>query len=247
MTLESKIVSAMLVACETIVRKKYEPIVRKQYPRYAHTLCFVKGHGVKTYHRRKDSYSDYKRHVITFGVKMVALKVSSKQRAASCLTGSEILNMHFLGGELTLKNVLIHTIVHEFAHYLQVIAGDRHRRSVHNDAFYSIVRRLYDEGLGEALITFFDTDPVLKELCFATNNGDLDAQASTEIFSRHNIDVGNVVVFTGRIRGKGTLSLQGTVTRINTKSVSLDVTNPFDKRETVNYRIPYHLITEIQK
>jgi len=237
MSVDLDIAEALVSASYFVVKKKYKEAINQQYSTYQHALDFKVGRGKKTYHIKNGS-----RHVITYGVKMVANKLQSKKNAANWLSGREIVNMGFMGGVLTLKNCLIHTIVHEYAHYKQTLAGERLQGSVHNPAFYSIVHELYKDGLGNELSAYFDNHPALKDVCFES---DSDENAPV-VYGRHNVLTGSTAFFKANVIGRGRVELSGKVKRVNAKTLSLQVSNPVDQRMMLNYKVPYQLILKIK-
>lgn len=240
---EADIVAAMIAASYKIVKEKYRSYVDENFTSYVHSLDFVAGRGRRTSHKKRGT-----KHIITYGVKAVVSKMQSKQIASRWLSGREIVDMGFFGGELTLKNSLIHTIIHEYAHYLQVLEGGRTKNSIHNCYFYSVVRRLYDDGLAVELSAYFDNNPVLKELCFKdVINSDIAPNDNTDIYSPQTVNKGDVVKFDATFKMLGVVEVEGAVKRANTKTVSVSIKNPLDKFMELDYRVPYHLIKSKNK
>lgn len=102
-------------------------------------LTFRVGTGRKTYLRSRRGSSAM---VITYGSKMIASKTDSSSMC-KWLTAREIHERGYYGGQLTLLNVLSHTVAHEFGHCVQVILGRRYDGSVHNTEFYEILDRIH--------------------------------------------------------------------------------------------------------
>lgn len=92
------------------------------------------GSGKATYHVNK---------TITYGVKMVESKLTESS-ARLWTTGKEIIKRKYFD-EFNFQNIIIATILHEYAHYIQVISGGRHHRSVHNEEFYKILDGFYEK------------------------------------------------------------------------------------------------------
>ncbi len=109
------------------------------------TLTVRVADGRATNHRLQGA----SRHVISYGWRMVQDKAASSSRAATWLSAREIAGRRFFGGELTLLNLLAHTVCHEFAHLLQVVDGERRYRSVHNRGFYRRLEQLHADGAAD--------------------------------------------------------------------------------------------------
>lgn len=82
---------------------------------------------------------------LTYGVKMIASKTDARM-LCQWLSGKEILERGYFGGELTLLNALAHTIVHEFGHVVQVLMGAREPGSSHSPEFYRILDKAHRNG-----------------------------------------------------------------------------------------------------
>ena len=122
-TLEARKIAMIMCDASGILEGYYRSVI-SGYTKISYRV----GSGQKTYCRgAKDNF------VLTYGLKMVQSKASSPQKCAGWLTGREILNMGYCGGELTLLNGLAHTVYHESAHILHSIyrghgrCGGRHR------------------------------------------------------------------------------------------------------------------------
>ncbi|MBO6851326.1 MAG: hypothetical protein JJ867_12825, partial [Marinobacter sp.] len=129
--------------CDTTLQVLWapaEPRIQKQ-SRATSLHCRV-GSGQATYHRFDPRE---KQHQITYGVRMIIAKHQA-QSASGWLSGREIQQRGYFGGELTTLNLLAHTCCHEFAHLLQHSAGKRFRGSVHNRHFYEILDQLHASG-----------------------------------------------------------------------------------------------------
>lgn len=100
------------------------------------------GSGVKTYHTQK-TVNGRNSHVITYGKKMLEKK-KDFSAVPYVLTGREIKEKGFYNGDLSYKNLVAHTVIHESAHAIQNATGHRHRNEVHNRAFYALLRELYN-------------------------------------------------------------------------------------------------------
>lgn len=188
------------------------------------------GGGRATHHRFDRGTGE---HSITFGVKMVADKLSPAD-CGSWLSTREILGRDYFGGEISVANLLAHTGCHEFAHFLQTVGGGRQRGSVHNAVFYQILDDLHDQGIAEAF------RQGLVDL--ARNRGQALPVAPVtmpdpgEKLSR--FQPGDLVCF-GRKN-----QLQGRVTRINRKTCSVQGTG---RCMGMRYRVSPHVLAHVDR
>lgn len=131
------IAAAMCDVTEELLWKPRQPWAQRKLP--GAELTFRVGTGRKTYLRHcRESPA----MVITYGYKMVADKTDSSTMC-TWLTAREIYDRGYYNRQLTLLNVLSHTIAHEFGHCVQVILGRRYNGSVHNAEFYEILDRIH--------------------------------------------------------------------------------------------------------
>jgi len=109
------------------------------------------GRGKSTYHKITiDEESGDMAHRIIFGKDMVMSKFSERQ-AGNWLSTHEIREKGYFGGEVTLAHLLSHTILHESAHAIQRMAGERVKGEVHNPQFYRWLDLLSDLAGHECL------------------------------------------------------------------------------------------------
>lgn len=106
-----------------------------------HSLAARAGTGKATNHKL---YPRRSSHVITIGQKMVEDKMT-EAGASRWLSTKEIKRYGFFGGDVTLPKLLAHTVLHEYAHALQTVRGERLRGSVHNPEFYRILFQLHKD------------------------------------------------------------------------------------------------------
>lgn len=127
---------------ESVVWPHVEAIAKSKGHSMFGRLVTRSGSGVKTYHTHKPVDGQYS-HVITYGKKMIEKKKDFG--AAPCfLTGKEIQKKGFFQGEMSYKNLIAHTVLHEACHGLQNALGHRHKNEVHNKAFYALLRDLHN-------------------------------------------------------------------------------------------------------
>lgn len=184
------------------------------------------GKGKSTYHRAQSG-----NHKLTFGPGMVGEKANGK--GAAWLSAREIKRYRFYNGDQSVSSLLAHTILHEFAHAIQTLRGERLRGSVHNPAFYRILTDLHAKH-GEDVRTSLrgtlerlgiDVDTVRTQKTTAPSPATLQHQPNFGA-----IQVGLPV----RIEHKGRL-IHGRVVRVNQKSVSVDGT---ENGYPVSCRVP---------
>lgn len=168
------------------------------------------GSGRATHHRHDLRSGE---HWITFGTKMVADKLTP-EACGSWLSTREILDRGYFGGQVSVANLLAHTGCHEFAHFLQTLAGARRRGSVHNAAFYRILNSLHDSGVADRFRQALIELARRRGLPLATVPVAMpDLQHSLEQFRPGD-----------RVRFGRDNALQGQVTAINRKTCSVQGT-----------------------
>jgi len=188
----------------------------------ANLHCRV-GRGRATYHRYDPQRQQ---HLITYGVQMIA----DKQQADSAdiwLSAREIRHRSYFDGELSPLNLLAHTCCHEFAHLLQCNAGERHYRSVHNQAFYRILDALHASGQAQATRRFLAG--MARQLQLELPDRPF-GRTGTETRARH-WQVGQAVSF-----GEGR---QGRILRVNRRTCTVAGTGAYHGR---CFRVPFPLL-----
>lgn len=151
--MNSKDIAAVMVECvnEILFPHFYKEETSHSYK---HTLIAKIGYGARTYHQKKSR----NQHVIVFGKKLIESKSKSINDSSRWLTFKEIKQYDFFDGEISLKILLVATVIHEFGHYIQTVRGHRLPGSVHNKEFYAILIELYQDGFGETLLDYFNND-----------------------------------------------------------------------------------------
>ncbi|WP_138438003.1 hypothetical protein [Marinobacter shengliensis] len=187
-----------------------------------HSLAARAGSGKATHHKFDRRRS---RHVITIGQKMVEDKMT-KASASLWLSAKEIMRHGFFGGDLTPPKLLAHTVLHEYAHALQTVRGERLRGSVHNPEFYSILRQLHtdhgamvlasvEEAFRQRQIdTGFRPEPTLRETPPPARGPQTPFAAR---INSQRFAPGDAVAF----EHKGE-TITATVTRVNDKTISIE-------------------------
>lgn len=158
------IAELMVTASETVLYSKHKAWVQMKHPGVS--LKFRVGTGKATYHSSPVNNVGPRKHQITYGVKMVASKHSSYSQAILWTTGKEILLKGYFDKRVTLQTLLAHTILHEYAHFYQVLSGGRTRGSVHNEKFYRILNQLHECGLSNELLYYLMENEEYRKMKF---------------------------------------------------------------------------------
>jgi len=87
---------------------------------------------------------------LTYGIKMIQSKMDPQQ-LCRWLTAREIRERGYFGGDVTLLNALAHTVVHEFAHVVQVFMGVREPGGSHTPEFYQILDKAHRKGHADTI------------------------------------------------------------------------------------------------
>lgn len=103
------------------------------------------GSGEKTCVSHARDITKNARLTLTYGKMMVASKMDPGE-LCRWRTSREVFERNYFDKQLTLLNVLAHTIAHEFGHVVQNILGRRYDGSVHNKEFYAILDRIHASG-----------------------------------------------------------------------------------------------------
>lgn len=170
------------------------------------------GSGAKTYHKKKSVGN----HIIVFGKKMVQSKMFSYANAERWLTGREIVEKGYAGGKLTLQSVFIHTIMHEVAHFVQVLEGGRVKNSVHNSDFYDALDRMYRSRAYKMVKEFLMSFDDFANLEFQNDQ----SEKVLPEYGPADVRVGDKITFV--VRGGGTLTMPAK--RVNRKTVTVKYT-----------------------
>ncbi|MCL7942570.1 hypothetical protein [Marinobacter sp. ATCH36] len=201
--------------------------VREQSPA-ASLLCRV-GSGQATYHRFEPRE---KQHQITYGKRMIMAKYQP-DAAISWLSGREIRQHGYFGGEVTTLNLLAHTCCHEFAHLLQHVSGQRYRGSVHNRHFYKILDELHASGGAEATRRHLAREAEMAGVSLPDEQ--MQPPDTRQLMA--NWAVGDVVAF-----GAGKRQLEGRIIRVNRKTCTVEGTGPC---RGLRYRVPVVLLSAL--
>lgn len=176
--LYSNLANLLVNATKDVVFDDIKDWVYKKNP----NLVFISrvGSGKKTYHRKINNNT----HLIIYGKKMIEDKMHSLKRASFWLTGKEIINRKYFDGKITPQNILVAVILHEFAHFIQVINKQRTYNSVHNEYFYKVLDRMHNSEIKEKLINYLNQHKIFQDLLFLhedENNSEFNKYTKLEI------------------------------------------------------------------
>jgi predicted thioesterase len=206
--------SQIAQAMASITMITLEPAYRAEFKAKGAHVRARAGRGAKTYHQK-----DGAQHMLTFGPRMVSDKVDGD--SSRWLSAREIKRYRYYDGDQTVTSLLAHTILHEFAHALQTLAGERLRGSVHNAAFYRILSDLHSTHGGVVRDTLRET---LKRMGL-----DLDNQRAAATTSNTNEVARSQSTYDFRVGGPVRVEhngrvIIGRVVRVNQKTLSVDGT-----------------------
>lgn len=130
-----------------------------------HPLCKDEHKGTVIEVRTGNGFATYhKNHRITYGIKMLKHK-QLKEQALGWTTGKEIIHRNYFN-DFTYKNLIIATILHEYAHFIQTVKGFRYYKEVHNKAFYNILDGFYNKGYHLKIEMFLMKHDVFRNAAF---------------------------------------------------------------------------------
>ena len=180
-----------------------------------HRYCSRVGSGRQTCLRH---YPDG-RLEITYGRRMVQDKYD-REHSRVWATSRELKRFGWFGGRVSPTHTLAHTALHEFAHLLQAVRGQRRAGSVHNDAFYTTLGELHEAGEGERLHRQLveRAGSAGLPLGYREPGDEEQARRSARQQAYAALAVGDRVRLRGRDR-----DYTGTVRRINQRTVSCDL------------------------
>lgn len=156
---------------------------------------------------------------ITYGRRMVQDKYDP-EHSRVWATSRELKRFGWFGGRVSPTHTLAHTALHEFAHLLQAVRGQRRAGSVHNDAFYCTLGELHEAGDGERLHRQLveRAESAGLPLGYREPGDEEQARRRARQQAYAALAVGDRVRLRGRDR-----DYTGTVRRINRRTVSCDL------------------------
>jgi hypothetical protein len=126
-------------------------------------LTFRVGTGKRTYCSSKRSSKDAK---ITYGVKMIESCLYSERKSSGWTHGKEILKRGYFEKKITPQTILTAVLIHETAHYFQMLANKVYDGSIHNEEFYEILDRMHFRGTAQKVYDYLMEDESFKNLKF---------------------------------------------------------------------------------
>lgn len=171
-------------------------------------LSFRVGSGKATYYKasRKSMWSGAWERQITIGKKMITSKLSSYSEASLWRTANEITKYHYFKGLLTPQTLLSHTLLHEYAHYVQETSGLRRPGAVHDSGFYRCLSDLYQSGLADKLYFELCKSEEFVALTFSKNK--------PAEYIENNFTVGQTVSFDYKSQSQTAIILRVNRTRL---------------------------------
>ncbi len=129
----------------------------------------------------------HRKREITYGLLMIENKLIRKN-AFYWTTGKEIIDRNYFNGEFTYKNLIIATVLHEYAHFIQSLQYKRVRNSVHNSDFYNILDSFYDNNYHILIGDYFNKSKTFKNAEF-TDLSDVFTKEEVQEFSYINVNI----------------------------------------------------------
>jgi hypothetical protein len=189
------------------------------------------GNGRRTYHAKKGNM-----HTLTFGIKLIDDHFSGDVRGWKHLL--EITDYGFFGGLINTATAISHIILHEYAHALQKNAGLRVAGSVHNRAFYLILRDLHARH-GAFVLSEIEATIGRLGLPMALSEKKSEEPAKVQPSARAasgSIGVGSRVQFTTRSGD----TVRGRIIRRNQKSFTV-----IPEQGTGKWRVSHHIVEPV--
>jgi hypothetical protein len=222
---KSHLIAELLIdATENVLMKDFEDWMNEKHPNKK--LTYKIGSGKKTYHRKLSETKS----VIVYGKKMIESKLISYRNCAMWLTGKEILARNYFNSELTIQTSLCSVIVHEVAHYFQVIAGHRDYGSVHNEHFYRILDKMHASGASQKVYDYLNQHQLFRELDFEQKD-ESSSDIAIPVFSKSDFKIGYVFYF----KDSSGNEIVEIVRKVNSKRL-----------QGVHYSVPYPMITKVE-
>jgi hypothetical protein len=165
---------------------------------------------------------------------MIQQKVSDCEKAKEWRTGKEIMSRGYFNGDVSIKNTLVHVIMHEFAHHIQTMENKRLKGSVHNDGFYEILDRFYRDGEHEKVMNYLEQFPEFSELKYEKGEGNGKKRFVLE-FNKNTVNKGQIVTFKKNKSRDSTIN--GFVIKTNLQSATVISDNQ-------QYSVPYCIIQD---
>lgn len=178
------------------------------------------------YNKNKGRVKGMGHHKIVFGAKSLEDEIKSNKSAYLWTTGEEIVNMGYCGGELTIQNVVIHTICHEYAHLMDFFEnGSRKGQRHHNKFFYLELDKIYQGGAYDRVKSALYKDNIFKSLSF---------EKEERIYKKTDFKKGDMISWR-RNKEKSSIKTGYEVLRRNKSSLTVRDTNSFSGKMLIHY------------
>lgn len=190
------------------------------------------GSGRSTYHKHNKLNNT---SLINYGARAVFEKIENKNML-SYGTAKEIQKYKFFDGKITSKTLLVAVVLHEYAHYIQVLSGYRAAGSVHNEHFYCILKELYSKGYDKKVLDFLNQDEVFNQI-EERNSHQHEAKIQNDTTP---VNVGDFISFNYKGR-----EITEQVNKVNRVTVSAGAFNiPFGRFKIVKDKVEEQTKTE---
>ncbi|ENV5902563.1 hypothetical protein NI385_28440 (plasmid) [Vibrio parahaemolyticus] len=230
--LSEYIATIMIDAATSILFKEYQSEIEAKKG-FKITTRVGSGHRTKC---SLKGYNGYLKITYQIGKKIIESKQTSYLELAKWRSSSEIVSKHkFFDGNLTVQTSLAHTVLHEFAHLLDIIRNftydpNRKRNNVHGAVFISILEELRQKGLDKKVYDQLMLDPLFRSLEIQDTSN-----IPAKTYSQENVSKGSFykVIIEDRI---------GTFKVLNTNRKTVSGILSYDGSEFIQGKIGYALI-----
>lgn len=219
-----KITRLMVNATKDILHKSCQSWLDMKYPNTKLTIKIGTG---KATHHKKLSHGN---HQIVFGVDMIKEVMESEYISSKWRHGEEIVERQYFNGVLSPQHMMVAAVMHEYAHFVQVLNGGRTYKSVHNKNFYEILDRMHANGHANNILIYLMSFKEFKEMCYKHEH----KKDMSITFTQQNIAVGKRLTFVNKEKKE----ISGIVERTSKRTVTINV-------HQGKYRVPYHLILDV--
>lgn len=216
-------------ATQEILWRSTEQWIHSKNPQ-AQLLTRV-GSGKQTYCRSESN----NRFTITYGMKMVESNLD-QTLALSWLSTKEIQQRGYYDGQLTLLNLLSHTVCHEYVHIIQNLKDWRYDGSVHNEEFYYLMDRLHASPLAYKVRGFLQRECSQAGISLEFRSiSDLPTDPARTI--KQDFSLGDTVKF----KSKSGKVVTGRIKRVNQRTLSIQP----DGDHRSYWRVSPHFVTKV--
>lgn len=132
-----------------------------------HELTVKIGSGESTYFQ----FNDNNKHFINIGKKMISQSIESSLEASKWTHGQEIIHRNYFGGVLTIQNVLVQAIIHEFSHFIDSLNHGNIKNICHGDSFYNILDGIHWKyNIAQKILNKLNKDEIFSQLSFVLDD-----------------------------------------------------------------------------